>query len=437
MKNDRDLMHPDQRGKTQAFPALINQLTFRNEVILVIIIVAVAFGLRLGYLFASHSWDKAPNYDGIEYDILATNLARGDGYSLQTGVPYGFRPPGFPFYMSILYAIFGPSAAVVRLFNIFLSTLTCVPVYLFAKGLWGKPTALIAALGVGLHPLLIYFNGLIYPESLMLFLISVALLFGYYAMTSGSLKWVFLVGLVSAALVYLRPNLIIFSFGHLVWIWLVFKNNKRRVLAGSILIGVQILVILPWSLRNYQVFDKFVWMSTNGGTTLWAGNNPLADGGWIEPSPTTWQDPDPPADLRGWPGLSETENEARFQDKAMAWIRAHPGTFLSLMPRKLYRAWGLNFGNESRDIAMPKIVGLAYAVFVLVSLVGLIFSIPQWRYLIPVYMLIITSTFTTILYYGSTRQTAILAPLTVSLAAYSVCWILSFTTTRLGARKVL
>jgi 4-amino-4-deoxy-L-arabinose transferase-like glycosyltransferase len=436
MNNESTAIPSDRRGKIQAFLTFFNQLTPRNEAILVIIIVAVALGLRLGYLSVSHAWDKAPNYDGIEYDILAKSLSRGDGYELQPGVPYGFRPPGFPAYMSLLYAIFGPSTAVVRLFNVLLSALTCVPIYLLAKALWGKLAALIAAVGIGFHPLLIYFNGLIYPESLMLFLISVALLFGYYAMTSGSLKWVFLVGLVSAALVYLRPNLIIFSIGHLVWIWLGFKNIKRRVLAGSILIGVQILLILPWGLRNNSVFDKFVWMSTNGGTTLWAGNNPLADGGWIEPSPSTWLDPGPPADLRGWPGLTETESEARFQDKAMAWIRAHPGTFLTLIPRKLYRAWGLNFGNESRDIAMPKVVGLAYGVFVLISLAGLVFSIPQWRYLIPAYMLIIASTFTTVLYYGSTRQTAILAPLTVSLAAYSACWMLSFATSRLGALKV-
>lgn len=380
----------------------------KAEAGILLIILIVALGLRIAYLQVTQIWHAPPEYDGIEYDILATHLLNGQGFSMTMEQPYGFRPPGLPFFLALLYAVFGHSYLAIRLANVALSTLTCLPIYLFTKRVWSWEAGIITSLGIAAHPLLIYFNGLIYPEPLMLFLIAVVLLLGIYAIQSRRIEGIVVLGLVSGYLVYLRPNLIIFGLAQTVQVWLSYKTIKQRLLASAVLVGIVVLTIIPWSIRNWLAFHKVVWMSTNGGVTLWAGNNPLADGGWVEPSPATWLGPDPPVDLRGWPELTEVESDEKFQAEAINWIRSHPAEFLSLLPKKLVRSLSLSIGNEARQIDLPGTVYVAYLLFLILSLVGLVLSLARWRDLVALHLLIGVSTLTTLIYYGSTRQSSLL-----------------------------
>ena len=40
------------------------------------------------------------------------------------------------------------------------------------------------------------------------------------------------------------------------------------------------LTLIPWLIRNYQLFDAFI-ISNNGGYNLLVGNNPRATGAYI------------------------------------------------------------------------------------------------------------------------------------------------------------
>lgn len=352
-------------------------------------------------------------YDAIEYDRLATHLLEGRGFVLREGQPYGFRSPGFPFFLMLIYAVVGHSYAAVRLMNALLGAMICLPIYFFVRRIWRWQTGLIAGLGVAAHPLLIYFTAMIYPECLMLLLLGVVFLLTDRVTRSRRIGEVIPLGLLSGFLVYLRPSLLL--LGLLIPVPLLLSHGVKKGLLASVVLVVLIgLTILPWSVRNYVVFGEFVWMATEGGVTFWASNNPLATGGWVEPSPETWLEPDPPSNLRGWPDLTETESEARFLAAGIAWIREHPIDFLRLLPRKLVRAWSLNFGNEAREASLPTVVHVAYSLFLIVCLVGLVLSLTHWREAMVLYLLVAVSTLTTLIFYGSTRQSSLLVlPLTV------------------------
>lgn len=406
----------------------------KAEVGVLLTVLIVALGLRVAYLHIAGVWHNPPEYDGIEYDMLAAHLLNGQGFALTEGRPYGFRPPGFPFFLTLLYAVFGRSYLAIRLANAWLGALTCLPIYFFTKRVWHWQTGILASLGVAAHPLLIYFTGMIYPECLMLFLVAVVLLLANHAAQSRWIGGMILLGLVSGFLVYLRPSLLAFGLGHAAWVWLSYETVKKRLLACVVLVIVIVLVIAPWSVRNFLVFDEFVWMATEGGVTFWASNNPLATGGWVEPSPATWLGPDPPRDLRGWPGLTETESEARFWAAAVDWIRGHPAEFLSLLPRKLVRAWSLNFGNEARLADLPAAVSVAYSLFLVVCLAGFVLSLAQWREVLVLYLLIAVSTLTTLIFYGSTRQSSVLVLPLVIFASLALYRVFSFALLRFSNR---
>ncbi|MBM4432066.1 MAG: hypothetical protein FJ026_17215 [Chloroflexi bacterium] len=105
---------------------------------------------------------------------------------------------------------------------------------------------------------------------------------------------------------------------------------------------------------------------------------------------------------------------------AFRWIRANPGSFVRLLPKKLLRNWTLSFGNEARDSGLPDWVSYLYLVFPSLGLVGLVLSLHHWKRLLPVYFLFLSSTLTTLVFYGSTRQSAILIPGVTILAAYAL-----------------
>src|SRR5205085_1327537 len=76
------------------------------------------------------------------------------------------------------------------------------------------------------------------------------------------------------------------------------RRSVRRHLAALVLLYVSIgLVLLPWEARDYHVFGRPVFVSTNGGVNLLIGNGAGATGSYTER---------PLSALRG-PGMS---NEA-------------------------------------------------------------------------------------------------------------------------------
>jgi 4-amino-4-deoxy-L-arabinose transferase-like glycosyltransferase len=434
----RKIAWPDSGAQVLMEPASYLErktLSRKAEVGMLLAVLILALGLRVAYLSATGVWDGPPRYDGIEYDLLATHVLSGQGFVMTAGQPYGFRSPGFPFFLTLLYVLFGHAYSLARLANVWLGALTCLLAYVFAKRVWRWQTGIIASLGVAVHPLLVYLTGIIYPECLILFLVAVVFVLTIRAAPSRRIEEMVPLALVSGYLVYLRPSLLLFGLAQIAWVWLSYETVRKRLLASIVLVGLIILVIAPWSVRNYLAFNKFVWMSTSGGITLWASNNPLADGGWIEPSPATWLGPDPPVDLRGWPGLTETESEARFQTEAVNWIRGHPAEFLSLLPRKIARAWSLNFGNEARQTSLPAAVSVAYSVFLVICLAGFVLSLARWRDLMALYLLIMVSTLTTLVFYGSTRQSSVLALPLVIFASLVLDRALSFVLSHLSNRE--
>jgi len=362
-----------------------------------------------------------PTFDGIEYDMLAVNIANGGGFALTPGVPYSFHPPGFPAFLAVVFTIFGHNLSAVRIFDAAFSALTCIPVYLFTKRIWNWQSGLLAAAGIAVHPLLIYLTSLIYPESLILLLIAIILWLTVAFWENKRLSTLVLIGFSGSLGIYLRPNLILWCGLLGLWLLLVFNAFKPRLVSMLLFASIVGVCILPWSIRNFVVTGNLTWMSTNGGVTFWSGNNQLANGGWVEPGPQTWLKPDPPPDLHGWPNLSEKQSEDRFFTEAKNWIQANPGQAIGLIPRKVIRALELNFGNESRSLSIPRAVSYLYDLFMLAALAGAVLSWRAWKTLLPAYGLAFVSLVTSMIFYGSTRQSAVLIPVLVSLAA-SAAW---------------
>lgn len=152
-------------------------------------------------------------------------------------------------------------------------------------------------------------------------------------------------GLMSGAMLLFQPAFLQI----LVALLLVFIFDRWRVKQGlqavkaTILIGFTILLVLvPWIVRNYLVFDALIPLRSNLGLELDISNNDRAY-------------PDMRNNLHAnqassHPDVNEAENkkmaamgEAVYYNarkrRALAWIGSHPGHFLRLTTARIFEYW--------------------------------------------------------------------------------------------------
>jgi hypothetical protein len=146
-------------------------------------------------------------------------------------------------------------------------------------------------------------------------------------------------GLLTALVMYERGTMGLFFPVALLWVRGTARLPWGRFVRQAALYGtVALLLILPWTVRNALVHQRFVFMSTTW-FSLWQGNHEgavgtefTADGRPLKGAL--------PAELRAQiVGKGELEQMAVFQDAALTFIRTQPARAAELYVRKLGFFW--------------------------------------------------------------------------------------------------
>jgi 4-amino-4-deoxy-L-arabinose transferase-like glycosyltransferase len=118
----------------------------------------------------------------------------------------------------------------------------------------------------------------------------------------------------------------------LTTLYLLWRRGPSR---AALFVAGALLVIGPWTARNYAAYGHFVLIATDGGVTFWTGNNPLSPGeGDLAANPDMKRYH---ATLRDrHPGLTEEQMEPIYYREAFGWIRAHPIDWLILEAKKAF-----------------------------------------------------------------------------------------------------
>ncbi len=82
----------------------------------------------------------------------------------------GFSDTGYPFYLSLIYSIFGPIVIIPRLFKALLSAFTCILIYRLSSRTFGENVGRLAGIMAALMPNLIIYCGYHLKETEMMFL---------------------------------------------------------------------------------------------------------------------------------------------------------------------------------------------------------------------------------------------------------------------------
>jgi len=313
--------------------------------------------------------------DSEWYFRNASELASGYGfvYGLESHKPLAAWPIGYPAFLSLLFMITGPSAVVAKLANAVLSVLCVALTYFLALRIFNHRIAVLSAFLLAMFPGMIVYSSLVSTDLLFMTLTTLCFtmsLGGLHLSQTKRFRGALVTGTVNGALCLVRATGL-----SLLPIWVVIRwlANRETSSIWRWLLGASlgtVVVVFPWTLRNYIYFGKFIPVSTNGGLNFWMGNNPSAYGGYMFPKDET----NPLYPLTG----NELEIDRKGYELGFQFIRQNPLRALKLLPAKVFYLYNSNdFGlhwNKLSALA-PQQPGSGALAFALVNLIYVIISI--------------------------------------------------------------
>jgi 4-amino-4-deoxy-L-arabinose transferase-like glycosyltransferase len=238
-------------------------------------ILALAVAIRVPYTLLVAPWPPLIFNDEAYYSTLANLIADGQGFvrpgeALGEGisVPTAERAPLYPFTLAGLAELGVTGADSRRLLGTLTGAGVVLTLGLLGRRLAGPRAGLFAAGLAALYPTLIAADGALMTESLYGFLAALSLLAAYRLVDSPSVGRAIVLGapLGLAALVRAEALLLLV----LLLVPLIRHRARwRAAIAVCLAFGV---VLAPWTIRNWSVFDRPVLVATEGGETL-AGAN--------------------------------------------------------------------------------------------------------------------------------------------------------------------
>ncbi len=309
----------------------------------------LSFALQVGAIGVFHQYRIRPEDDhfgfGWEMGRIGRSLATGHGFSSPyegfTG-PTAWEPPLYPLLMGDVFKVFGiysvASAWVLLAINSLFNALTCVPIFLIARKMFGEKVARWSAWTWALLPYEMYWAiHWIWDTTIGPFLLACIVLMCLVLAEGGTRKHWAIYGSLWGVLALLNPSTLSFLLFSGLWIW--YRRGKRGLssLRGVALASVIFLVcVSPWLARNYGTFGKFVFIRNDFGYQLRLGNGPSADGMWM-----AYLQPNLNAqELETFKHLGEVAYEKRCRKIATDWIREHPVRFAAISLKRFFYYWG-------------------------------------------------------------------------------------------------
>jgi 4-amino-4-deoxy-L-arabinose transferase-like glycosyltransferase len=193
---------------------------------------------------------------------------------LRTGVL--FYPPLYPYFIGAAFALGGGLTAVQVAQAVVGSLLVPLLGRLGAR-LGGPRAGVIVAATAAFYPDLVWFSVHFWSETLFLVLLWAAFERLFAADAARSTAAVLAAGLLWGLSVLTRETTLYFTPVAALWLAWAAPRAERRAAAGrgALFLLVALLVVAPWTWRNWVVHRAFIPVSTAGGLNLWQGNAPL------------------------------------------------------------------------------------------------------------------------------------------------------------------
>lgn len=364
-----------------------------KQALTLIVVVAVLIRIPVAVLMGDQIEVLPGIQDQVSYDALARSLLEGRGYRF-TENWYPFTPADtptahwsfiYPLYLAGVYAVVGYHPLAARLLQgIVASALLCLLIYQIGRRVSNEETGLVSAGLAALYGYFVYYNAALMTETFFMVLVLLTLYLALRIKEKPTLsRWVGL-GFSLGFAGLLRQTVLLFVPFLLFWLFLELRARGIRWLHITAPVVIILLLITPWTLRNYLVYDEFLLLNSNAGYALYASNNPNLGTNWNNETVVV----PVPEELKG-------QNEARLDraltKQAIEFILADPQRYLRLtLDKSLEFFWFWPSSDSSRISNLNRV--LSFGLYLPFMLFGLWLSFSRWRSFVVLYVFILVHT---------------------------------------------
>ncbi|MBN2396284.1 MAG: glycosyltransferase family 39 protein [Candidatus Atribacteria bacterium] len=256
-----------------------NYLTIKEKYIYFFLFI-LTFILRTIYVI--YTWENSGTEkwaDDWEYLFYGKSIAAGNFYPVYSeDRPHFIVGPLIPIFIALFNLIFGDTYWPFFIYNVFVSSISIVFLFWIGKILLNKYLgAFISLWGILYIDYYKYLPHILKePTICFLIILLIYLILKYY--NKQNIYYLLLCGIVFILLIhtderyiFLIPFLIVIPFLRVN----KFVFNRNSLISVAMLVGLILLLMIPWTLRNYKAYNEIVILSprtTAFTSKIWGTN---------------------------------------------------------------------------------------------------------------------------------------------------------------------
>jgi len=411
----------------------------------------VVFGVALAIRLV-HVWQisRAPFFemlmgDARGYDVWARQIAGGDWI----GRDVFYQAPLYPYFLGVIYKLFGHSLLTVRIIQAIVGSLSCALTAAATCRLVSRRAGLLAGFALALYAPAIFFDGLIQKSVLDVFFVCLALWAMSRIAGPGFSKDWLLLGLTMGGLALTRENAMVLVAVLGIWAFAgaaspagVRSPSLAARAGGAVALALGVAIVLaPVAFRNYTVGGGFYVTTSQFGSNFYIGNNPRADGTYASlrygrGSPEFERvDATELAEHAVGRTLTPAEVSGYWTNQTLAFITSRPGAWLKLLARKFLLLWNADemLDTESQEsyeewsTPLWLLSGIGhFGVLVPLAVIGIFATWPERRRFWVFYLMVAAYAASVIMFYVFARYRFPLVPFLILFASVGIIATLEY-----------
>ena len=230
--------------------------------------LGIFFLLRIIWIYYQ-GWQEIPSgSDAISYNGYALAILTQPDWLSNPSFLGDYRPPGYPLILALIYSIFGvQNLLAVYIFQAIIGTLTVYYIFKLSSSIFGERKSFLSLFWAGFYFFYLWHTGMLLRETLVFFLI----IFSFYhlwvsfqsekpdhCLRSGNL-WAFIISFI---FLLHTDSRYLFYIPFLAILFVIYSDFWKGVKNYSWVLAMLILLLVPWSMRNYIAYDGFVLINT-------------------------------------------------------------------------------------------------------------------------------------------------------------------------------
>jgi 4-amino-4-deoxy-L-arabinose transferase-like glycosyltransferase len=360
----------------------------------VIIIVAILLRVAAAFYLGNQVVVLPGTFDQVSYDMLAQRVLEGHGFTVvdlwwpvtPAGEPTAHWSYLYTLYLVVIYGVFGYHPLIARLIQAIVAGLL-MPwlAYRLGQRHFSSQVGLVAAGLMAIYAYFVYYAATLMTETFyiigILWTLDLAGQLGQAPTedkpVTSKIQWLWL-GLALGVTVLFRQVFLLFIPILFAWLlWRSYRYQARSIVRMmGIFVGataVLLLLILPWTFRNYRAFGSFVLLNTNAGFAFFWGNHPIHDYNFIAILPSdgpSYQELIPSELL----DLNEAELDRALLKRSLVLIREDPARYLILSFSRIkdyFKFWPSSESGLISNISRVASFGLLWPFMLYGLIIGL------------------------------------------------------------------